>query len=44
TEGAFTARLQVPDPVIINGSPLISFTGSWLANEDLILAAIAVPA
>ncbi len=43
TERAFTARIQVPAPVI-NGSALTSFTGRWLANEDLILAAIAVPA
>jgi 4'-phosphopantetheinyl transferase EntD len=43
TERAFTARIQVPAPVI-NGSALASFTGRWLANEDLILAAIAVPA
>ena len=43
TERAFTARIQVPAPVI-NGSPLTSFTGSWLSNEDLIIAAIAVPA
>jgi 4'-phosphopantetheinyl transferase EntD len=43
TERAFTALIQVPAPVI-NGSALTSFTGSWLANEDLILAAIAVPA
>ncbi|HEX3514624.1 MAG TPA: 4'-phosphopantetheinyl transferase superfamily protein [Trebonia sp.] len=43
TERAFTARIQVPAPVIY-GSTLASFTGSWLASEDLILAAIAVPA
>ena len=43
TERAFTARIQVPAPVIY-GSTLTSFTGSWLASEDLILAAIAVPA
>jgi 4'-phosphopantetheinyl transferase EntD len=42
-ERTFTARLQVPAPVV-NGAPLTSFTGSWLANEDLVLAAIAVPA
>jgi 4'-phosphopantetheinyl transferase EntD len=43
TEGAFTARLQVPGPVV-NGSPLTSFTGSWLASDDLLLAAIALRA
>jgi enterobactin synthetase component D / holo-[acyl-carrier protein] synthase len=43
TERAFTARIQVPAPVIY-GSTLASFTGRWLASEDLILAAIAVPA
>jgi 4'-phosphopantetheinyl transferase EntD len=43
TERAFTARIQVPAPVIY-GSTLTSFTGRWLASEDLILAAIAVPA
>ena len=43
TERAFTARLQVPAPVI-NGSPLTSFTGSWLASDDLLLATIALPA
>jgi 4'-phosphopantetheinyl transferase EntD len=42
-ERAFTAVLQVPAPVV-NGAPLTSFTGSWLAKEDLLLAAIAVPA
>jgi 4'-phosphopantetheinyl transferase EntD len=42
-ERAFTARIQVPAPVI-NGSDLTSFTGRWLADEDLIVAAIAVPA
>lgn len=40
-ERSFTARLQVPAPAV-NGAPLTSFTGTWLANEDLILAAIAV--
>jgi 4'-phosphopantetheinyl transferase EntD len=43
TERAFTARIQVPAPVI-GGSPLTSFTGCWLASNDLLLAAIAVPA
>jgi 4'-phosphopantetheinyl transferase EntD len=43
TERAFTARIQVPAPVI-HGSALTSFTGRWLANEDLILTAIAVAA
>lgn len=42
-ERTFTARIHVPAPVI-NGEPLSSFTGRWLANENLILAAIAVPA
>ena len=41
TERAFTARIQVPAPVI-HGSALTSFTGRWLASDDLILAAIAV--
>ena len=43
TERAFTARIQVPAPVI-NGSALTSFAGRWLSNEDLLIAAIAVPA
>ena len=43
TERAFTARLQVPAPVI-NGSPLTSFNGRWRASDDLLLAAIALPA
>ena len=42
-ERAFTARIQVSAPVI-NGSALTSFTGRWLSDEDLIIAAIAVPA
>jgi 4'-phosphopantetheinyl transferase EntD len=42
-ERTFAARLQVPAPVI-NGVPLTGFTGRWLATENLILAAIAVPA
>lgn len=41
SERAFTARLQVPAPVV-NGSSLTSFTGRWLATEDLILAAIVL--
>ena len=43
TERVFTARLQVPAPDV-NGAPLTSFTGRWLASDDLILTAIAVPA
>ena len=43
TDGTFSAHLQVPGPVV-NGSPITGFTGSWLANDDLILAAIALPA
>ena len=43
TDGTFSAHLQVPGPVI-NGSPITGFTGSWLANDDLIVAAIALPA
>jgi 4'-phosphopantetheinyl transferase EntD len=42
-DGTFSARLQVPGPVI-NGSPITSFAGSWLASDDLLLAAIALPA
>jgi 4'-phosphopantetheinyl transferase EntD len=42
-ERAFTARLTVPAPVV-NGAPLTSFTGCWLASDGLILAAITVPA
>lgn len=41
-ERAFTARLRVPAPVV-NGAPLTSFTGRWLASDALILAAISVP-
>jgi 4'-phosphopantetheinyl transferase EntD len=40
-ESAFSARLRVPGPVV-NGAPLTSFAGRWRADEDLILAAIAV--
>jgi 4'-phosphopantetheinyl transferase EntD len=43
TDGTFSAHLQVPGPVV-NGSPITGFTGSWLASDDLILAAIALPA
>ena len=43
TDGTFSAHLQVPGPVV-NGSPITGFTGSWLANDDLILAAIVLPA
>jgi 4'-phosphopantetheinyl transferase EntD len=39
TDGTFEARLLVPAPVI-NGSPLASFTGRWLARDGLILTAI----
>jgi len=42
-ERAFTALLQVPGPVV-HGVPLTSFSGRWRASDDLILAAIAVPA
>ena len=44
TDGTFSARLLVPAPVL-NGAPLAGgFTGRWLASDDLILTAIAVPA
>lgn len=42
-DGTFSAHLQVPAP-LVNGSPLTGFTGSWRANDDLIVAAIALPA
>jgi 4'-phosphopantetheinyl transferase EntD len=44
TDGTFSARLLVPVPAPA-GSPLgDGFTGRWLARDELILTAIAVPA
>jgi 4'-phosphopantetheinyl transferase EntD len=43
-DGTFSARLLVPVPVL-GGVPLgDGFTGRWLARDDLVLTAIAVPA
>jgi 4'-phosphopantetheinyl transferase EntD len=40
--GTFEARLVAP--VTVNGEPLTGFSGRWLADSGLILAAIAAPA
>ncbi|MFI6761848.1 4'-phosphopantetheinyl transferase [Micromonospora sp. NPDC050417] len=40
--GTFTATLLVPGPVV-DGTPLTGFTGRWLADRGLLLAAIVVP-
>ena len=42
-DGTFTARLVEPD-VALDGRPLETFAGRWLARDGLVLAAIAVPA
>jgi 4'-phosphopantetheinyl transferase EntD len=42
TDGTFTARLLVPGPVL-DGGRLTGFTGRWLARNELIATAIAVP-
>lgn len=39
---SFSARLLVPGP-LVDGRELRSFHGSWLAAEDLVMAAIALP-
>ena len=41
--GVFTARLLVPGPVTA-GQTLTGFSGRWVAERGLVLAAIAVPA
>ena len=41
--GTFTARLLVPGP-LVNGSPLTSLGGRWLAARGLLVTAIALPA
>jgi 4'-phosphopantetheinyl transferase EntD len=41
--GTFSARLQVPGPRVA-GSELSGFSGRWLADDGLLLAAIALPA
>ena len=41
--GTFTARLFVPGP-LVNGAPLTSLHGRWLAVRGLLVAAIALPA
>ena len=41
--GTFTARLLVPG-TLINGAPLTSLHGRWLAARGLLVAAIALPA
>jgi 4'-phosphopantetheinyl transferase EntD len=44
TDGTFSARLLVPVPAL-DGAPLgDGFAGRWLASDDLLLTAIAVPA
>jgi 4'-phosphopantetheinyl transferase EntD len=42
-DGTFAARLLVPGPVL-DGRPLDGFAGRWIANEGLLVSAIAVPA
>jgi enterobactin synthetase component D / holo-[acyl-carrier protein] synthase len=41
-DGTFTVSLLVPGPVV-NGAPLTSFAGRWLARNGLVVTAIAVP-
>lgn len=38
-DGSFETRLLVPAPAV-SGSPLVGFTGRWLARDGLILTAI----
>ena len=38
-DGTFEARLLVPAPTV-SGSPLLGFTGRWLARDGLLLTAI----
>jgi 4'-phosphopantetheinyl transferase EntD len=40
--GTFLARLLVPGP-LVDGSPLTSLAGRWLAARNLVLTAIVVP-
>lgn len=42
-EGTFSARLLVPGPSLDEGE-LRGFKGRWLAADDLVMAAIALPA
>lgn len=42
-DGAFTARLLVPGPVV-GSRPLRAFEGRWLVRQGLILTVITVPA
>jgi 4'-phosphopantetheinyl transferase EntD len=42
-EGTFTARLLVPGP-LVNGSPLTSLSGGWLADQGLLVTAVVIPA
>jgi 4'-phosphopantetheinyl transferase EntD len=39
TDGTFESRLLVPAPPV-SGSPLVGFTGRWLARDGLLLTAI----
>ncbi|MDQ2810864.1 MAG: 4'-phosphopantetheinyl transferase superfamily protein [Actinomycetota bacterium] len=41
--GGFTARLLVPGPMVA-GSPMTVLRGRWLADRELVAAAITVPA
>ncbi len=43
-DGTFSARLLVPAPAGSGASLDGGFTGRWLASDDLILTAVAVPA
>jgi enterobactin synthetase component D / holo-[acyl-carrier protein] synthase len=42
-QGSFTAHLLVPGPYL-EGHELRTFRGSWLVEDGLVLAAIAIPA
>lgn len=42
-DGTFEARVLVAVPTV-RGSPLVGFTGRWLACDGLILTAVTVPA
>ena len=41
--GTFTARLLVPGPPV-DGSPLTTLSGRWLADRGLLVAAVVIPA
>jgi 4'-phosphopantetheinyl transferase EntD len=41
--GTFTVRLLVQGP-LVNGAPLTLLSGRWLADQDLLLTAVVIPA